>query len=119
MLVALLFAGISGTSLAQEGKFKNRSPKERAERQTEALATNLKLSDEQRAKVHSINLATAEKFQAEGTQNKEEMRKLRAEKDDQLKAVFSDQQYQQYAKLKAERNAKMKSHRKEAGQKTK
>ena len=85
--------------IAQE--MQPRSPKERAERQTNWMQKNLALTEEQNKKAYEINLKHALQIDgamndAPGRDRREEIRGINIRKDAALKLVLNVDQYQKY-----------------------
>jgi len=110
--LALLVLSISGLTPAfsqnKENDLLNKTPEERARFQTEMMKSKLKLNAGQQAKIEVINLNYAKKYEpiinssnSKITRLKQAM-SLQKAKDEELKNVFSDDQYKQYEKLKKE-----------------
>ena len=86
------------------------SPEDMAARQTERMALDLALSQEQVSAVYDINLKYAQ-IMAEARQNsggdwasmRETMQGIRAEKDAELKIVLTEAQYTQHAEAQEQR----------------
>jgi hypothetical protein len=113
-------------SYAQENKgermrkhMENTTPEERADFQTNRMQEFLTLSDEQTEKVREINLKYAKEmqqiFESEGPreEKKSNMRALHEQKQNELKEVFSEEQYEKYRSKKKEMKKQMKERRKE------
>lgn len=105
---------------AEEAKWRDLSPGERAAHHTERMTEKLGLSSEQEAQVEAINLKYADKIAAlrsESESERKEKRKaikaLFEEKDKELKAVLTEEQYQQYREHKKAMHKKMKHKRNE------
>jgi Spy/CpxP family protein refolding chaperone len=85
----------------------NTTPEERADFQTNRMKDLLNLSDEQTEKVREINLKYAkenqEVFKSEATreEKRDKLRDLHEQKENELKAVLSEEQYE---KFRSERN---------------
>lgn len=114
LLVLLL--GLTPMALRAQSMedFKNSTPEERAQMQTEYLKTNLGLDEQQTQKVSGINLKYAEKMQSVLQGSGGRFAKMKAaksvnqEKDAELKQVFTSEQAKKYDEMKAEMKAKMK-----------
>lgn len=111
MLAAILFCGVQATSFAQDGGFKRHSPKERAEMQTEKMATSLGLNDEQKKAVLEINLKSAEKIANAGDNRREAFKEVQAQNEEEFKKVLTADQFTKYQELRKERMAKMRDHK--------
>ena len=100
---------IAGTVFAGElDALKNTSPAQRAKAQTAMMKEKLGLSEEQVAKVGALNLKYAEKMDpiikgAEGTFMKaRDARNVEQQKEDELKALLSPDQFQKFLAGKEE-----------------
>lgn len=109
LLAATLFVVTTTSLLAQRGQG-NRNPEAMAERQTKYMVKELDLNDEQTTQVQEINLAFAKKLQEARKElkgDREAMQELRAEldtaRDEELKAIFTEEQFATYQELKASR----------------
>lgn len=98
-------------------KMTNSTPEQRAQRQTAQMKKQLSLSAEQETAVASINLKYAQQAQTlldGGERNREtmkEVRSLMSSKDEELKKVFSEEQYNQYDALKGAQKKRAKQNR--------
>ena len=107
------------TSCSQAQTRGDRSPEERAQLQTEMMTEALSLGEDQASRVADINAKYSEKManiQAqEGSRRSkfQAARGLMEEKDAELEAVLTADQYATYQKKKAEMRVKMKEKRKE------
>jgi Spy/CpxP family protein refolding chaperone len=113
-LVSLLF--LASTSLAQPGygSFQNSSPEERAKIQTDQMREKLNFTDEQDSSIYEINLKYARKIQElmKGEQERDEIRskmgELMKEKDEELKGILTEEQFELYLNYKKELRGKKK-----------
>lgn len=110
ILTLALFAALSVNSFAQQ-----KSPEDRAKKSTEMMATNLSLSDEQKAKIYDATLervkATDVLKAAAGEGNKPDMEQMKAvnkKYNDVLKATLTEEQKTKLAEIKAQGGQKMK-----------
>ena len=93
--------------------FKNSTPQQRADYQTSLMKKKLKLDAGQITKVQAINLKYAEKFQPliKSTDDRASKIKqfltLQKQKDNELQAVFTKDQYEQYKAFEQEIRSKM------------
>jgi len=102
-------------AIAQTGMpdFKNSTPEQRAQFQTEMMKGKLKLDAAQESKVQSINLTYARKMQTiiksdDGRFSKmKQARSLQEAKDQELKNVFTPAQFKQYKDFEEEMKAKL------------
>ena len=91
------------------------TPEERAQFQTDYMNESLSLKDDQRAKVHDINIKYAEKMQeayeapTKKQQKLQSMKRINAEKEAELKLILSADQYATYEKNKEEMKKKVKT----------
>jgi Spy/CpxP family protein refolding chaperone len=82
------------------------SPEERAELQTRAMQEELDLNAQQRTDVYAINLKYAKQAQplieqsGRKQRKKQQTRKLRRQKNAQLKTVLTPEQYERYVRKK-------------------
>ncbi len=94
-----------GKGMCKEHKMK--TPEERAEKQTTWMVKDLNLTDDQKAKVETINLDYAKKAEAHRQEMKAEKEKFRATqkagKDAELKAVLSPEQFAKFDSTRTER----------------
>lgn len=92
---------------------KNSTPEERAKIQTEWMIKSLQLTDSQKNTVEALNLEYAMKMETlknlEGKRQKmKEARKISNEKDEKLKTILNEQQYQLYIDNRKELMKKIK-----------
>jgi hypothetical protein len=115
----LLFAAtLSATALqAQntEGKHSKRAPEDKAKMRAQHLDKKLDLTDEQTTKAEQIYLQTAQKMAQIKSQKGDdkqamgqEMKAIRANTNQQLKAILTAEQWTAKEKMDAERKAKHK-----------
>lgn len=107
--IALILAGGSFTAQAQPGGGMGMDPEKRAEQQTATMTEKLSLSEAQAAKVKEINLKYAQKMKeardkADGDRDamRTAMTTIREEQDKELQAVMTDEQWQQWLKIREE-----------------
>jgi len=113
-LVTLLL--ISATSVSAQGNhpgqgFGNASPEERAKRQTEMMKENLSLTAAQEPKVSSINLKYAKKMEdvrkiSDTAAQRKTAQNMNKQKDGELKAVLTPDQFKTYLKMMEEFKAR-------------
>ena len=121
----LLAAVLLWLSPAHAQEKQKMSAEQRAAKITEWMKTNLKLSDEQLTKVDEINKRYAMKVDdiRKSTPDKKEkkssMKALDKDKDGELKAVLSDDQFKSYLAKKEEMKEEMKQKKKEHQSKSK
>ena len=89
------------------------TPQERAHNQALRLKKLVSLSDEQTTKVEAVFLSRAiavDAIEADAAktpeQKKADIKKVREEKDNELKAILTAEQYTQYEQQKANRKAR-------------
>ena len=114
-LFAVLLLTSASTTFAQQ-QMQQRTPKERAQRQTMWMQKNIGLTDEQSKKVYDIMLyhaqqADNEKNMAPGPDKKMDKRDLKRDIDAELRATLTGDQYQKYQQHMAEMKAKRQERR--------
>lgn len=117
ILIATVSLGITGAVAAQKDSTAH-SPEARAKTVTDKMKTELTLSDDQYKQVYDINLKYGQKnreaLQGEGS--KLEKAKLlkseNQEKNKELKAVLTQEQFEKYKEMQKERKASLKEARK-------
>ena len=98
------------------------TPQQRADRQTAQMKKQLSLTAEQEPTVAAINLKYAQRMQsvletgernpnAARAQTMKQVREMTGSKDDELKAVLTNDQYKQYETFKDEQKGRMKEMR--------
>lgn len=120
---ALLLTAICvNTAVAQEKLeklMKETTPVERAEMQTENMAKTLSLTAEQKEKTAEVNLKYAHRMQTaydSGAGRLDRLKKMKVvgeEKDNELKKIFTPEQYAKYQKNREEMKNDMRSKAKE------
>ncbi len=116
-LVMMIF--LAGCTQTQAQAQSQQSPEERAQRQTEMMTEALDLNASQVAQVEDINMKYSERIadiQAQSGDRRgkfKTMRGMMEEKDAELEAVFTSNQYTIYQEKKAEMRSKMKKRRRE------
>ncbi|MXV50646.1 hypothetical protein GS399_06645 [Pedobacter sp. HMF7647] len=106
--------GIVSLSKAQGGRNMG-TPEERAQKNTDALVSKLKLTDDQKSKIYTINLDQAKKvdslFKAPGDMQEKRpaMMALRQTSDTNIKAVLTDDQKKEYDSWLEERRSQMRN----------
>jgi protein CpxP len=120
MMVCGLALGVFTMANAQTENRKMITPEERAKKQTEKLAENLKLSDAQKAKVLNIYTAQAKEQSKQMVEAKKAHQQARQERmaqlaknEKELQSVLTADQQKAYDTMKAERKAKMEKRRAE------
>lgn len=105
-LVVLFAFTLGGNNASAEGGLMNSTPAQRADLQTAFMKDKLHLDEAALAKIKVINLKYAEKMEPilKGDDNKlSKMAKgksVMGDKDEELKAVFSPDQYSSYEDLR-------------------
>lgn len=85
-------------------------PEKAAGKQTEWMKTELSLSDEQTAKLETINLNYAKKKKELREQMRQQMKSLDQEKQKEISGVLTKEQLEKYEARKAEMKEKRKQH---------
>ncbi len=86
-----------------------KSPEMRAQRHAEMMAKHLNLTADQRAKIERIDLQTAKDMQPSmdaATRDRDKMRAMHQQREEQYKQVLNQQQYAEYQKMQEERKAR-------------
>jgi len=106
-LLALSVASLTPAFAQNKGNdLLNKTPEERARFQTEMMKNKLNLNAGQQTKVEVINLNYAKRYEPIIKSSDSKITRLRQAlslqkaKDEELKKVFTDEQYKQYEKLK-------------------
>jgi protein CpxP len=97
---------------AQDRKRVQPNPEERAKKMTEKMATELELSEEQKAQVLALNLEEAKKQQAEFEKAAAERKAKRAEMkahQEKVSAVLTEEQRTKWEEIKIEQRDKRRS----------
>lgn len=98
-------------------RMKNTTPEERADFQTNRMNEFLNLSDEQTEKVWEINLKYSKErqqiFESEGSrqEKRDRFREFHEHKRNELKSIFSEEQYKEYCSKRKEMKRRMKERR--------
>ncbi len=101
-LIAIMMVA---TVVAQQGQKKgNRTPEERAQRQTEWMKQDLQLTQEQTTKVEAINLKYAIESNNMQQEFKTKRATHRAQKDAELDKVLSPEQVTKLKEIRDNRN---------------
>ena len=91
---------------AQQEKRELPNPEERAKKMTERMATELELSEDQKAKVLAINLENAQKRQAqmekEMAERQARMEEMKVQ-EEKIKEVLTEEQRKKWEEIKLER----------------
>ncbi|MGE5395177.1 MAG: hypothetical protein ACM3P1_10550 [Candidatus Saccharibacteria bacterium] len=104
------------------GDFRNMTPEQRLQRQTQMLVEQLKLNKDQEQKVTAINKKYQEKqnfdwskmrdaSDDERAKMREERMKIQAEKDKEIKAILTPDQVKLYDDMLKKREERMRSNR--------
>lgn len=113
LVLGLLFVTIAG--FAQKPDNRSATPEERAQRQTERMTQDLKLNDKQAAAVKEINLRYAQKMAATKnnsggsthTDNFNARKEIFEQKDKELQAVLTPEQFSQFKAKQTEKMNRM------------
>ncbi len=119
--VSLLFFTLTFNALTAQdiANYKNRTPQERAQLQTEWMTGKLNLTPTQASQVQSINLIYIQKndlvlkSDAGKLSKFRQLKTIQKDKDAELKKELSADQYNKYQHLKEEMKAEMKKRRSE------
>jgi len=106
--VAVVCAGIlvvmaCGLVSADQGKEKSKWQEKRIEK----MAKDLNLTADQKEKVSAIWKENGDKRDAEMQKNRDAMKAIKDDEDQQIKALLTPEQSQKYEKQQAERKEKM------------
>ena len=118
-----MLLALNGVAQKHEGHAMSKSPDERAKQQTAKMTEHLDLDDKQQTLVAEINLNYARHFQkihesrVDQEAAKEEMKKLRAQKESELQAVLNQDQFDLLLEHKQKRQAHRQEKRKECEKK--
>jgi|GEM_PF-1904068 len=96
-----------------------RNPEAMAAKQTEQMATRLKMSEEQKAQALEINTRYAHQFVAlreQGQPQRDAMMELAESQGEEMKAVLTKEQFAEYQKMRKENAHKMRGKRGGKGQ---
>lgn len=97
---------------AQQGKREQINPEERAKKATEKMATELKLSEDQKSQIMELNLDQAKKRQAE-MERKKELRSARSVEmkvhQEKIQSILTEEQRTKWEELKSEQRDKRRS----------
>ena len=114
LLVLSLFSSVALADMSDA--LENSTPEQRAELQTRFMTEQLKISGSTATKVQAINLKYAQKMQPviKGTDSQlSKMMKIKglmADKDQELAAAMTPEQFQSYEGLKDDLKAYLESH---------
>ncbi len=120
IILLVLVSALTPTKvIAQEQEIESMPPAERAAKLTEWMKNNLQLTGDQEKQAQEINLKYANKTEelriSEGTR-KQKFKKLKGyneSKDEELKKVFTDEQFKTYQAKKEEVKEEFKAKAKE------
>ena len=106
----ILLAGLHLSSFAQEAANRpmmhQRTPEERATRQTEMLNRSVTLTADQRTQIYDVNLKTAkqaEKFKED--KDPANFRAIQDARENAYKKILTEEQFKKYEEVKAARRA--------------
>ncbi|MCD7971198.1 MAG: DUF4890 domain-containing protein [Candidatus Azobacteroides sp.] len=112
-LVMILVSVFTLSSVAFSQERTRPSAEDMAKKQTERMAEKLSLTNDQKAKIETINLKYAKQHEASRNSQKSEkdamraeMKKVKEAKDAELKAVLTDEQYTKYQQDRPEKRDK-------------
>ena len=110
----LIMLAVSTTAFAQDQQvsMQQRTPEERATNQTQRMTKRLGLTPEQKGRVYEINLFYARdndhaKTMQPGPDKRAEKQAIGRDKDADMKAALTGDQYQKYQQMVAEQKEKM------------
>lgn len=106
---AVLLAFTSLSVAAQQEKRQQPNPEERAKKVTEKMATELELSEDQKAQILALNLDQAKQRQAEMEREKAERDAHRAEMkahQEKVNAILTEEQRTKWEEIKLEQRDK-------------
>lgn len=115
-LLVSLNAQVRGGAGAGQGQRQQRTPEEMAKLQTEFLKENLKLDAKKEKSVYEIYLKFGKKQreefaamreQGDRTGMRDKMTKMNAERDEELKKILGDKDFEKYQKLMEDRRQNM------------
>jgi periplasmic protein CpxP/Spy len=114
----LLMLAVATSAFAQDEhvSMPQRTPEERATNQTKRMKERLGLTPEQKGRVYEINLFYARqndktKNMQPGPEKREEKQAIGRDKETDMKAVLTGEQYQKYQQMVAEQRDKMRERR--------
>jgi len=113
IFILAMLVCVFSTNIFSQNAMQNSTPEERAKIQTEWMIKSLQLTDSQKNTVEALNLEYAMKMEnlknLEGKRQKmKEARKISNEKDEKLKTILNEQQYQLYIDNRKELMKKIK-----------
>lgn len=114
LTVLFSLIGAAGFAQADYGKREQMSAEERAQKITDKMKTEFKLSDEQTRKIASVNLEKAkemdvlrEENKSHREQMKNKLQTIQEEREQEYKKILSSEQFATYNKKKEARKEKM------------
>ena len=117
IFTALLFISMGTMAFAQQQdstKRVRKTPEEKAQHMTDALAQKLSLTADQKAKIYTINLDGIKKAKENHVKGQKPdravMKASMEERDSQINSVLNDDQRKTYQELKAKRAESFKKH---------
>jgi len=117
LVLSTLFCACAAEAQNKGLDLQNKTPEQRAEQQTSMMKKELKLDATQLDKIKAINLKYAYKFEpllkSEDSQMSrfKQARDLQKVKEEELKAVFTADQYKKYEEMKKKMKNRLKSER--------
>lgn len=116
IFTAMLFISMGTMAFAQQDSTKRvrKTPEEKAQHFTDALAEKLSLTADQKTKIYAINLDGMKKVKenhAKGSKpDRAAMKASMEERDNQINTVLNDDQRKTYQELKAKKAESFKKH---------
>ncbi|AWV99516.1 DUF4890 domain-containing protein [Arcticibacterium luteifluviistationis] len=114
IIAAALVIAAAGSSFAQRPEQKKVDPKERAEKMSQKLKSDLSLNEDQYAQILALNTAKTEKLEANKDLKKEEMKAkheaMKVEREAynaNLKEILTQEQYIKFLEMKTEQKGEM------------
>ncbi len=104
-MVLFMMAFLLTTTIAIAQSPQRLSPEQRAAEATEKMAVELSLTEEQKTKIHEINLRYAQSMQPARAQSKEAAAAKKTQlqsKDSEIKALLTEEQHVKYEAMKKE-----------------
>ncbi len=110
IIMAALVIAAAGSAFAQRPDMKKMDPKERAEKMSQRLKSDLSLDEDQYAQVLALNTANAEKLEEKKEAKKEEMKEnreaMKLEREEynaNLKEILTKDQYIKFLEMRNDR----------------
>lgn len=116
IFTAILFISMGTMAFAQQDSIKKvrKTPEQKAQHATDALAKKLSLTEDQKTKIYTINLEGMKKAKENHVKGqKPDMAAMKAsmeERDSQINGVLNDDQRKIYQEVKAKRAESSKKH---------